>query len=103
MAENRLDFTSMGRDLVMKVLDRVADRITTSSSQGVIQQIATSWKSMTPDERAEIARHVTVGVEAALAMIPLAAAAAASRRAAAKKKAKDEKKKTGKKKKKKAK
>ena len=101
MAENRLDFTAMGRDLVMKVLDRVADRVTTSPKQGVIQQIATSWKSMTPDERVEIARHVTIAVETALAMIPLAAAAATRRVAAkkAKEKAKTGKK-TGKKKKK---
>lgn len=65
--------TLLGRDLVMRTLDRLADKLGGGgSAPSTIQQIADSWKSLTPPERQEIANHIAATVEVVIAAIPLA-------------------------------
>ena len=65
--------TLLGRDLVMRTLDRLADKLGGGgSAPSAIQQIADSWKSLTPPERQEVANHVAATVEVVIAAIPLA-------------------------------
>jgi hypothetical protein len=81
---NRL--TIAGRDLVVRTLDRLADRLGGGgSAPSAIQQIADNWKGLTPAEREEIAGQIASAVEVVIAAIPLviggtAAAVAGKRR-----------------------
>ena len=79
--------TVAGRDLVIRTLDRLADKLGGGgSAPSAIQQIADNWKGLSPAEREEIAGHIASTVEVVIAAIPLAiggtAAAIRSRRKA---------------------
>lgn len=76
MAINKPDLSAMGRDLVMKTLDGVADKFGSGDTPQAVQQLATKWKSMTESDRDDVARYVAMAVQGALAVVPLVAAAA---------------------------
>jgi len=77
MAINKPDLSAMGRDLVMKTLDGVADKFGSGdATPQAVQQLATKWKSMTESDRDDVARYVAMAVQGALAVVPLVAAAA---------------------------
>jgi len=77
MAVNKPDLSAMGRDLVMKTLDGVAEKYGSGDSvPDAVRQLATKWKSMSDSDRDDMARHVSMAVQGALsAVMPLAAAA----------------------------
>ena len=74
------DLSTIARDVVMAALDGIVDRAGNSDgTPGPVQLVADRWKSMSKDERDEVTKYVSKGVEAALAALPIVAAAASSR------------------------
>lgn len=87
MAVTKPDLSTMGRDLVMKTLDGVAEKFGSGDSvPDAVLQLAAKWKAMSESDREDVARHVSMAVQGALAVVPLAAAAVVTRARAKKKK-----------------
>jgi len=88
MAVNKPDLSAMGRDLVMKTLDGVAEKFGSGDSvPDAVLQLAAKWKAMSESDRDDVARHVSMAVQGALTVVPLAAAAVSRARSRKKKRA----------------
>jgi hypothetical protein len=80
MAAARRDLNSIAADLVMKVLDGVAERATDSdTTPSTVRKLADAWESIGKDDRGEIAKYIAMGVQGALAVVPVAVASASRR------------------------
>lgn len=84
MATKKGNLQNTIRDLVLKGLDTVADRLgapgdASAPRQKPVQKLAELWKSLDEDQRDRIATHVATVAESAAAAIPVAASAVAAR------------------------
>ena len=80
MAVNKADLLVLGRDLVMKTLDGIAEKYGSSdTAPDVVRQLASKWGAMSADDRDDVARHVSTAVQGAFTAVPLLAAKTVSR------------------------